>query len=161
MKRRILRTARNIAISAVVLVVIVVGAGVGYIWYTGQEAPAATAVTELPQPVVQQAAKRPLPSADAKASASIQQMTSPIAPGGEVALHVRSNPTATCSIAVEYNKVSSNDAALINKTTNDFGMVDWRWNVPVTAPKGKWPVTVTCSLDEARSAVVIGDLIVE
>lgn len=161
MKRRILRTVRNIAISIVVLVAVAMGAGVGYIWYTGQETPAATAATELPQLVVQQAAKRPLPSADAKASASIQQMTSPVAPGGEVALHVRSNPTATCNITVEYNKVPSNDAALINKTTNDFGMVDWRWNVPVTAPKGKWPVTVTCSLDEARSAVVIGDLIVE
>lgn len=161
MKRRILRTARNIAISVVALLVIIVGAGVGYIWYTGHEAPAATAVTELPQPVIQQAAKRPLPSADAKASASIQQMTSPVAPGSEVALHVRSNPTAICNIAVEYNKVPSNDTALIDKTTNEFGMVDWRWNVPVTAPKGKWPVTVTCSLDEARSAVVIGDLIVE
>lgn len=161
MKRRILRTVRNVAISIVVLTVVAAGAGVSYIWYTGQEASAVTAVAELPQPVVQQAAKHPLPSTDAKASASIQQMTSPVAPGNEVSLHVRSNPTAVCKVAVEYNKVPSNDAAFTDKTADEFGMVDWRWSVPATAPKGKWPVTVTCSLDEARSAVVTGDLIVE
>lgn len=161
MKRRILRTIRNIAISVVVLAVLVTGAGAGYIWYTGQETPAATVAAELPQPVVQQVAKRPLPAADAPASASIQQMTSPVAPGGEVALHVRSNPTAVCDIAVEYNKVSSSNPAFVSKTADEFGMVDWRWNVPASAPKGKWPVTVTCSLDEKRSAVVQGDLAIE
>lgn len=161
MKRRILRTVRNIAVSVVVLTVVVVGAGVGYIWYTGQEAPAATAVAELPQPVVQQAARRPLPAADAKASASIQQMTSPVTPGDEVSLHVRTNPTAVCKISVEYNKVPSRDPAFVDKVANDFGMVDWRWSVPANAPRGKWPVTIICALDEARSAVVIGDLVVE
>lgn len=161
MKQRILRTVRNIAISVVVLAVLIAGAGAGYIWYTGQETPTAAVATEVPQTVVQQPAKRPLPSADAKASASVQQMTSPVAPGAAVALYVRTNPTAVCKIAVEYNKVPSSDPGFIDKTADEFGMVDWNWTVPASAPKGKWPVTVTCSLDEARSAVVQGDLIVE
>lgn len=161
MKGRLLRLLRNVAISIVVLLVLIVGAGAGYIWYTGQQAPTATVTAELPQPVVQPAAKRPLPSADAKASASIQQLSSPVMPGAEAALHVRTNPTATCRIAVEYNKVPSSDEAFVEKTADEFGMVDWQWTVPKSAPKGKWPVTVTCALDEARSAIVKGDLVVE
>jgi hypothetical protein len=161
MKQRILRTVRNILISIVVLAVLIVGAGAGYIWYTGQQTPTAAVVSQAPQPVVQQAAKRPLPSADAKASASIQQMTSPVSPGGSVALSVRTVQTAVCQIAVEYNKVPSRDPLFVAKTADEFGMVDWTWTVPASAPKGKWPVTVTCSLDEARSAVVQGELIVE
>lgn len=161
MKRRILRAVRDITISSLVLALVVMGAGVGYIWYTGQDTPAASVAAELPQPVAQQPVKRPLPSADAKASASIQQMTSPVAPGEEVSLSVRSNATAVCSITVEYNKVPSSDALLRDKTADEFGMVDWQWSVPIGTPKGEWPVTVTCSLDEARSAVVTADLIVQ
>ena len=163
MKRRILQLIRNIGISILVLLVLVLGVGVAYTWYMGQDTSSA-APTPEPEPVAvtaPQTTKSRVPGPDAKASASIQQLTSPIAPGERADIYVRSNPTATCKIAVEYNKVPSADEGLIEKTTDEFGMVGWRWVVDKTAPAGKWPVTVTCSLDEQRSAVVVGDLVVD
>ena len=161
MKRRIVRVVRNIGISIVVLLLLVLGAGVAYTWYMGQETSSAASAPPV-QPVVTAAAtstKSRVPAPDAPASASIQQLTSPASPGGTVDLTVRSNPTATCKIAVEYsNKQPGTSPALIEKATDDFGMVDWQWTVDATAPKGKAAVTVTCSLDEKRSAVIRGDL---
>lgn len=162
MKRRILRLVRNIGISILVLLILVLGTGVAYTWYMGQDT-SSVAPTPEPEPVAvtaPQATKSRVPGPDAKASASIQQLSSPVAPGGTARIYVRSNPTATCKIAVEYNKVPSADASLVEKTTDEFGMVDWQWTIERTAPHGKWPVTVTCSLDEKRSAVVVGDLVV-
>jgi hypothetical protein len=162
MKRRVIRLIRNIGISIVALLLLVLGAGVGYTWYMGQDTSTVSVVpVEEPVAATTPVAKRRLPGPDAKASASVQQLTSPVKPGNEVTIQIRSNPTAVCTIAVEYNKIPSTDAALIEKTTDEFGMVDWTWTVDAGAPKGKWPVKVTCSLDEQRSAVVQGDLVVE
>jgi hypothetical protein len=162
MKRRVIRLIRNIGISIVALLLLVVGAGVGYTWYMGQDTSTASVVpVKEPVAVTVPTAKRQLPGPDAKASASVQQLTSPVKPGEKATIYVRSNPTAVCTIVVEYNKMPSDDPSLVEKTTDEFGMVDWTWVVDTDAPKGKWPVTVTCSLDEQRSAVVKGDLLVE
>ena len=161
MKRRILRTVRTIAISAVVLLVLVLGAGAAYTWYMGQEASSVASVASVePVAVVAPSAtKSRVPAPDAPASVSIQQITSPVSPGGTVDIGVRSNPTANCKIAVEYsNKQPVNDAALVERTTDEYGMVAWQWIVDKGVPKGKGAVTVTCSLDEKRSAMAKSDL---
>ena len=161
MKRRILRTIRTIGISAVVLLVLALGAGAAYTWYVGQggSSVASVASAEPVTTVVPQTTRSRVPAPDAPASVSIQQITSPVNQGGTVDIGVRSNPTATCKIAVEYsNKQSLTDVALREKTADDYGMVAWQWTVAKTAPLGKGTVTVTCSLDEKRSAMVKGDL---
>lgn len=161
MKRRILRLIRTVSISAGVLLVLILGAGAAYTWYVGQNSSGAAPVASV-EPVAvaaPQSAKSRVPAPNAPASVSIQQLTSPASPGSVVELSARSNPTATCKIAVEYsNKQPGTDAALIEKTTDDYGMVSWQWTIDKTAPKGKGAVTVTCSLDEKRSAVVKSDL---
>lgn len=161
MRQRILRLIRTIAISAGVLLVLVLGAGAAYTWYLGQGSPSAASVAPV-EPVagtVTQATPSHVPGPNTPASVSIQQLTSPVSPGSIVDLAVRSNPTATCKIAVEYsNKQPATDAALIEKTADDYGMVSWQWAVAKTAPQGKGAVTVTCSLDEKRAAVVKADL---
>lgn len=161
MKQRAFRLARNIVLSVVVLAVFVAGAGVAYTWYMGGGLSGATPVATV-EPVATattQAPKRHLPAADAPASASIQQLSSPVAPGGTASLTVRSNRTAVCVVTVQYSdKQVRTDAALVEKSTDEFGIADWQWTVPKTAPKGKASVTATCSLDAKRSAVVSGDL---
>lgn len=161
MKQRAFRLARNLVLSVVVLAVLVAGAGAAYTWYMGGGPSSATPVAAV-EPVATaapQAVKRHLPAADAPASASIQQLSSPVAPGGTATLTARSNRTAVCAIKVQYSdKQMAVDAALVEKSTDEFGMADWQWTLPKTAPKGKATVTVTCSLDEKRSAVVTGDL---
>lgn len=160
MKQRILRLVRTVSISAAVLLVLVLGAGAAYTWYVGQDS-SNTAVAQVAPVAVAapQTTKSRTPAPDAPASVSIQQLTSPASPGGTADVTVRSNPTATCKIAVEYsNKQPETDPALAEKATDDFGMAGWQWTVGKTAPKGKGAVMVTCSLDEKRSAVVKADL---
>jgi hypothetical protein len=86
-------------------------------------------------------------------------ITSPIAPGSDAAMTIRTLPGATCAITAVYNEVPDKDPGLVAKVANEYGMVDWRWWLDADAPLGTWPVTVTCSLN-GRSGVVVGNLLV-
>lgn len=157
-KRGVLKAVRNIVVSIVVLAVVFVGGGLGYTWYMGQQPVDTTAA--IAEPVVAKPApkiKPAKPAANAKASASIQMLTSPVAPGANASISVKTNPASKCTIKVEYNKVPSTDSGLTAKTADEFGMVSWTWTVDETAPLGKWPVKITCTYNK-KSAFVQGDL---
>jgi hypothetical protein len=144
--------------SIVALLVLFVGAGASYTWYTGQHSDEAVSAAEAPAQTTPVPKHEPLkPAANAKASASVQSLTSPIAPGMNASVTIKTTPTASCKIVVEYNKVASQDSGLGPKTADEYGIVSWTWTVEKTAPLGKWPVTVTCEYN-TRSAVVVGDL---
>jgi hypothetical protein len=145
-------------LSIVVLAVVFVGGGLGYTWYMGQQPVDTTAA--IAEPVVTKPApeiKPVKPSANAKESASVQMLTSPVAPGANASISVKTNPASKCTIKVEYNKILSTDSGLTAKTADEFGMVSWTWTVEETAPLGKWPVKVTCTYNK-KSAFVQGDL---
>jgi hypothetical protein len=160
MKTRILKFIRNTLISVGVLLVLALGGGAAYTWYMGQTetpvaatpAPAAT----KPAPVIKPTA----PAPDAKMSASVQMITSPVAPGANASITVKSNAGSNCTIKVVYDKTASKDSGLIPKVADEFGMVSWSWTVEASAPVGKWPVKVTCA-NTKNSAMVQGDLKVE
>jgi hypothetical protein len=145
--------------SILALLVLFVGAGAAYTWYTGQHSDEAVSAAEAtPAEVTPVPKHEPMkPAANAKASASVQSLTSPVAPGSNVSVTIKTTPTATCKIVVEYNKVASQDSGLGPKTADEYGIVSWTWTVDKTAPLGKWPVTVTCEYN-TKSAVVVGDL---
>jgi hypothetical protein len=84
-------------------------------------------------------------------------LTSPEAPGDNVSMSVKTVPTSTCTIRVEYNKIPSTDSGLVAKTADEFGIVSWTWTVGEDVPLGTWPAKVTCVYN-GRSAVVQGDL---
>lgn len=160
-KARALRSVRNIAISIFVLLVIVIGGGVGYTWYVGQdtvEDPAAIAapVALAPAPVI----KPTKPAADAKQSAAVQILTSPVAPGSNASITVKTNAESDCTITAEYNKVPSTDSGLGPKKADDFGIVSWTWTVEESVPVGTWPVDVICAFND-QTAMVRGNLVVE
>lgn len=160
-KAQALKAVRNIAISFTVLLVLVVGGGVAYTWYVGQDEAANTAaipapVAPAPAPVV----KPTKPAANAKQSAAVQMLTSPVAPGDNASIMVKTNAESDCTITVEYNKVPSTDSGLKPKKADDFGIVSWTWTVEETVPVGKWPVDVTCAFND-QTAMVRGDLVVE
>jgi hypothetical protein len=160
-KAYVLKTVRNVTISAVVLLVLVVGGGVAYIWYVGQDETANTAA--IPAPV--EAAPAPVikptkPAADAKQSAAVQMLTSPVTPGENASIMVKTNAESECTIKVEYNKVPSTDSGLKPKVADDFGVVSWTWTVEETVPVGKWPVEVVCAFNN-QTAMVRGDLVIE
>lgn len=148
------KLALNIAITIVVLLALVAVAGVGYTWYSGQHTAAsqssANAVLEpKPIPTIQPT----IPSATAKVGAAIEMLTSPIVPGSEASITVKTKAFSTCSISVVYDKTPSKDPRLVSQTADDFGIVNWSWDVGPTVPLGKWPVKVTCVQGKLSGAV--------
>jgi hypothetical protein len=153
---RLPRSVRNALISALVLLVLIVGAGVAYILLSGGTD------TEAKPPPRQTAAKEPVvkahkPAANAKESAAIEMLTSPVAAGSNASVNVRTLADSTCSIVVTYAGAKSTDSGLKPKTADDFGAVSWTWTVGNAVPAGNWPVTVTC-VHNGRSAVVQSEL---
>lgn len=160
-KKRALRYVRNISIAFGALVVLAVGAGVAYTWYMGQFTTPPPALVEESETVPTAGRITPREQAeDAPQGVSVQSLTSPIAPGENASIIIKTNPKSLCKIKVEYNKVASVDSGLFDKTSNEFGSITWAWTVEPTVPEGKWPVTVTCSRGE-KSGVVVGDLVVK
>jgi hypothetical protein len=159
-KSRIVRLIRNTLISTVVLGVVVLGAGIAYTWYNGQQPVATSQAIATPvDPTPPATIKAIKPAANAPVSASVQLLTSPVAPGENVSMSVKTVPTATCTIKVTYNKIPSTDSGLVAKTADEFGMVSWTWTVGTSIPHGTWPAIVTCIYNH-RSAVVQGDVVV-
>lgn len=160
-KARLLKSVRNIAISTVVLLIVVVGGGVAYTWYVGQDTTDDSITIAAPvEPVAAPVIKPTKPAADAKQSAAVQILTSPVAPGSNASITVKTNAESDCMIKVEYNKVPSTDSGLGSKKADDFGIVSWTWTVEESVPVGTWPVDVTCAFND-QTAMVRGNLVVE
>jgi hypothetical protein len=148
-KLRVPKSIVRTLMSVVVLLVLMVGAGVGYVWYMGQHPPHVQAdETSVAKP-----------SPNAKESAAVQSLTSPVAPGDNASVAVRTLPDSACTITVVYDKTASKDSGLGQKTADEYGLVSWTWTVEAAVPLGKWPVTVTCAYNN-KTAVVQGDLVV-
>lgn len=158
-RSRTFRFFRNVLIGFFILVILAVAAGVIYTWYMGQHPIA----TEKAVPVKTTKPKSTEPTQlapNAKEGAAVQSISSPIAPGSNASIYIKTNRDSKCTIKAVYNKVPSKDSGLIPKTADEYGMVSWSWTVESTAPVGKWPVTVTCTWKK-QTAVVVGDLVVK
>jgi len=156
---RVVKTTIKISVFAVVLLVLIVAGGIGYIWYTGQnnsdEIASSDTTVKASKPTTVIA---PVKTAEnAKVGASIQELTSPVLPGDNSSITVKTNPDAKCTISVIYDKTPSTDSGLLPKVADEYGIASWTWTVEKSAPLGKWPVKVTCAKGK-MSGVVIGDL---
>jgi hypothetical protein len=149
--------ATRLVIVATSLVVLCVLAGFAYTWYIGQN-PDTTAAVTAPVVAETRTEVKPLARAEnAKQGVAVQSISSPIQPGSEASIYIRTSPASVCTILVKYNEIASKDPGLITKTADEYGMVDWTWSVGSSTPIGKWPVTVTCTRN-SKTAVVVGDL---
>lgn len=160
-KKRNNKTIRNVLISVFTLLVLIVLAGVIYTWVMGMVKPPEVPVQDImPKDSKPKIIEHTMPSENVPVGVSIQSMTTPIEPGSNVMLIIKTRPLATCTITAVYDKVASVDSGLSKKTADDFGTVTWTWTVEESVPIGKWPVTVTCAYGK-KSGVVIGDLVVK
>jgi hypothetical protein len=157
-KKRVAKSIRNVSISVIVLLVLLVGAGAAYTWFMGRT-PAVPLPVETVEDTAKPAIKHVEQAANVQVGVSVQSLTSPVAPGDNASIIIKTNPGAWCTIAVEYDKVASTDSGLKGKTADEFGVVTWAWTVEKTATVGKWPVTVTCTRNKLW-AVVVGDSVV-
>lgn len=152
------RTVRNVAVSALVLLLLFVGAGVAYVLVAGGQDDSAKNDQVPTAPPPDTGIPKPhKPAPNAPESAAIESLLSPVKAGENTSASVKTNAGSKCSISVTYNDVPSKDSGLTTKTADDYGNVTWSWTVDKTAPVGKWQVKVTCFYGK-KSAVVIGDL---
>ena len=163
MKKRHIKTALKIILSAVILLILVVAAGIGYIKYTGDHNDSEQ--QPVPEPPARLVIKPPKISPKAKESVSVETLTSPIKRGATASINVKTNPKSKCTIEVKYkdagdNPVVYSNPALKAKKADEFGLISWDWPIYNSATAGKWTVTVTCVYNK-KSAVVIGDMLVK
>ncbi|HET6924688.1 MAG TPA: hypothetical protein VFH39_02580 [Candidatus Saccharimonadales bacterium] len=151
------KRVKRVALSVVGLLVLLVAAGVAYTWYTGRQGPAVTAVVPAVQNTPPEPIRPSVPSAATQESAAVEFLSTPVPPGSDASINIKTVATSVCSISVMYDTQPGTDPGLKPKTADDFGNVSWDWKVPANAPIGTWPVKVTC-VRGAKSAVVIGDL---
>lgn len=154
-----LKAFRTASILFASLLVLLIGAGVLYVWLGSSEAPSATIAEPKAKSQLQEK-EAPVLDPKAPVGVSVQSVDSPVAPGQNVVLIGKTKPEAICQIKVEYNKVLSKDSGLHEKTADDFGVIQWSWAVEETTPLGTWPITITCAKDE-KSGVVVADLVVK
>lgn len=150
----------KVLLSVVILLGLLVGGGAAYIWYTGKYSPKIESVVdELPE---RKAPELPKPTAldpDAPIGVSIQSLTSPVAPGENASVIIKTYPGASCTIKVTYDDKLSRDSGLSPKIADIYGTTNWTWTVEPTAPTGKWPVKIVCQ-HHKKLAKVIADLVV-
>ncbi len=161
-KRGIVRARRRHTIrviGGIILCLLLLGAaaGAGYTWYIGNNQPVTPVA--LPEAKIDKfnttITSKTKP--EGPVGVSVQVLTSPVKPGGNASMTIRTRPEAACSIKVTYKDQQSMDTGLIPKTADEFGTVQWTWTVENGRPIGKWPVDVTCALGE-MSGFVRGDL---
>lgn len=157
MKASVKKSLRTASITTGSLLVLAIIAGLAYTWFIGQ-IPAPDVPLDTSN-IVQPVLKRTPVSGNVQESASVQYITSPILPGTNAMVTIKTNPISNCTISVIYDKTASTDSGLKPKVSDEYGSVSWSWTVEPTVPVGTWPVTVTCVRNKL-SAVVVGSLVV-
>ena len=155
---RAVKRIRGIAVSAVVLLVLFLGAGGTYVLFADKGAQTPLAETPAAPAESSNAPIAPTkPQPRSAEGAAVEVLSSPVARGSIASISVQTDPASACTIAVVYNNIPSNAAGLGSAVADAYGTVSWNWVVPTTAPIGTWPVTVTCAYN-GQTGVVQGDL---
>lgn len=151
-------TFRRSSTSALVMITLAVAGGIGYTWYVGQQKTAtiAQATKASPAPAM---FKPPKVASNAKIGVAAQTVSSPVKPGENASITIRTNPEASCTISVKYNNMVANDSGLTPRVSDEFGITTWAWTVPAAAPVGKWPVLVVCK-NKSYTGQLTSDLVV-
>lgn len=150
---------RRTITGTLVLALLIGAGGIAYTWYMGKNKTAAfTAGTPVPSRRVEMKPLRQDPKANV--GVSVQMLSTPVQPGQNASISIRTNQLAVCTIVVKYGEVASTDSGLSKKTADDYGTLSWSWTVPVSTPEGKGSVKVDCA-NKAKSGSVTADLIVK
>lgn len=164
-KQRALRQLRMTVIIFVVLLVLAIGAGLFYVWLMGLQAKP-SAVTTAPQ-TNQPSFLTPHKVPDNVAiGSSIQSISSPVSPGDNASLTVRTTESAVCTVKIirldssqkEVARVT--DSGLSDKKADEFGMVVWTWTMPSDAAIAKWTADIFCTRGD-KSTHSVGEVIVQ
>lgn len=144
------RTARNIFLAIVIILLIIISAGMIYVWYISQQ-PLPDSAKPVSVPSLQQQRKPLAVDPNALVGIAQQSLSETVVAPGNVGISIKTNPKAACEIAYLINKEAYKDSGLVPKTADEFGIVSWTWTIIKDLPVGKWPVEITCA-NEKNSA---------
>lgn len=159
-KKRVPRALRSVVVSMLVLLILFGAGGFAYTYYVDKQNSNSANVGTVADSQPAEAIKPSKPSPNSPEAASIEVLESPISRGQTDMVSVKTQSTSNCTIAVTYfGGLALHDPGLMPKTADDFGTVNWNWNISPTAPLGKGMVKVVCDFGK-KSAMVEGDLVI-
>lgn len=158
-RQRIRRFGSRVALSLATLLVVVVALGAAgggaYMWYMGKHGAEESTVYKQAD-----AGAAPIrAAASLGTSLAVESITSPVMPGANATMIVKTDPGAKCVVEVTYGQTKAVDNGLIQKIADKEGGASWTWKVAPTAPEGKWPAKVTCT-NKKSSTIAQGELVV-
>lgn len=152
------RALRNVLISAAVLLVLCIGAGLAYTWMMDSTTtvinPAKASVATVPPPITPHK-----PAANAKEGVSVETVSSPVSQGSEASIAIHTNPMSVCKIEVFYaydidkKQKPSAEAGLADVTADDYGNASWTWTVSPADALGLGKIIVTCTYNKSVGVV--------
>jgi hypothetical protein len=152
-------------IIVVVVLIIAIVAGLIYVWLMGLQAKPLTTTTA--QTTTQPAFITPHKVPDnVEIGSSIQSLSSPISPGDNASLTVRTTESAVCKVKIIHLDDSQKelarvtDSGLGDKTADEFGMVTWTWTMPSNVAIAKWSADIYCTRGD-KSTHSVGDIVVQ
>jgi len=151
------RKARNISISAVSLLILLLVSGTIYTLVNDHSSDKVTSVSTPSATTSNQVIKPVQPAANVAEGVALEFITSPVTRGSQATIEVNTNALSSCSITVTYNNVPAVDPGLKTQAADAYGAVGWTWDVSQSAPIGTWPVKITC-IYHGRSGVYQANL---
>jgi hypothetical protein len=119
----------------------------------GQSAASIASGSARPSASTRAGSATPRPSATAKPTADpnvlsvkVTAQTKSARRGGMASLTVKTTGGAECGISVNYPAGPSTALGLEPATAPKSGSITWTWTVASNAPKGAWPIVVSCTL---------------
>lgn len=164
-KTRAIRRIRNLLIVCSILALVIGGIFVVVLWLMKPQAVKGPVETKTAQDAAPDLSSKKF-APDVPIGSAIQALTTPIAPGSNANVTIRTTEGAVCSIKVvhldPYQKELArvNDSGLVDKTADDFGMVTWTWTMPANAAIATWKADMLCKRD-SKSTHSVGEIVAQ
>jgi hypothetical protein len=84
------------------------------------------------------------PALAAELPVELVAASTPVTRPREAALEIRTEPGASCTIAVISRSGPARATGLSAQVADAAGRVGWRWGLGAKAAPGRWPIVVTC-----------------
>lgn len=164
-RARVVRRIRRTFLTVVLLALLIAIAALIYVWlFPPKPDPAMVPIPKGPQVPADFTPTKfgenvPIGSA-------IQSITTPVNPGDNASIILRTTERSICSIAVvhidDYGKKRRQleDSGLIDKKADEYGVVSWTWTMPADAALAEWRANIYCKRDN-MSTESIGRIVVE
>jgi hypothetical protein len=83
---------------------------------------------------------------------ALVRLTSPVRPGRDAELIVRTDPGTQCMLLWHYKTAAADQNVALPRRADASGRITWTWRVDPQAARGMWPVIVHCH-DEFKGSV--------